>query len=151
MQRELSSLRKDLKSSLRSAYSTGTFSNLRTQFSAFLLFCSYFEFKPLPAELDTVCLYVQFLSRTLSPPSIRNYLSGVKLFHLFSGLEYSFSKEFVLSLALRGIARAAQHTPLRAPCHARSLVACFPTSRLPTRPHRLHIILCLSVLFFPYG
>lgn len=44
----------------------------------------YFRFDPIPATLDTVCLYVQFLSRTLTPPSIRNnYLSGVKLLHLF--------------------------------------------------------------------
>ena len=109
------SLRKELKTTLRSAYSKGTYSNLRTQFTDFLLFCAYFKFTPLPAELDTVCLYVQLLSRTLSPPSVRNYLSGVKLLHLFSGLEYSFSREFVLSLELRGIARVAHHTPQRAP------------------------------------
>ena len=46
------------------------------------------------ATLDTICLYVQFLSRTLSPPAIRNYLSGVKLLHLFSGLDFPFNKDF---------------------------------------------------------
>ena len=112
---ELLSLRRDLKRSLRSAYSSGTYSNLRTQFKAYILFCSYFKLRSLPASLDTLCLYVQFLSRTLTPPSIRNYLSGVKLYHLFSGQEYQFSKEFVLSLALRGISRTALHTPCRAP------------------------------------
>lgn len=111
----MSTLRKHLKGTLRSAYSAGTFSNLRTQFTAFLLFCTYFQLTPLPAGLDTVCLYVQFLSRTLTPPSIRNYLSGVKLFHLFSGFDYSFSKDFILSLTMRGLARNALHTPNRAP------------------------------------
>ena len=82
---ELRRLRRDLKHSQRSAYSCGTYSNLRTQFKAFL-FCFYFKLTPVPAELTTVCLYVQFLSRTLTPPSIRNYLSGVKLLHLFSGI-----------------------------------------------------------------
>ena len=109
-----SPLRKDWKHTLRSAYSAGTFSNLRTQFKAFLLFSTYFRFTPTPATLDTICLYVQFLSRTLSSPAIRNYLSGVKLLHLFSGLDFPFNKDFLLSLTLRGIARNALHTPCRA-------------------------------------
>ena len=62
---------------------------------------------------------MQFLSRTqsrtLTPVSIRNYLSGVKLLHLFTGADYPFTKDFILSLTLRGIARNALHTPRRAP------------------------------------
>ena len=108
-------MRKDWKYTLRSAYSAGTFSNSRTQFKAFLLFCTYFHFTLTPATLDTLCLYVEFLSRTLSPPAIRNYLSGVKLLHLFSGLDIPFRKDFLLSLTFRGIARNALHTPRRAP------------------------------------
>ena len=50
----LSTLRKDWKYTLRSAYSSGTFSNLRTQFKAFLLFCTHFRFTPTPATLDTI-------------------------------------------------------------------------------------------------
>ena len=113
--RALSALRKDLKNTLRSAYSAGTYSNLRTQFKAFLLFCKYFSLTPMPADLDTLCLYVQFLSRTLSPPSIRNYLSGVRQLHLFSGVDYYYGKDFILALALRGIARNASYMPSRAP------------------------------------
>ena len=58
---------------------------------------------------------MQFLSRTLTPASIRNYLSGVTLLHLFTGADYPFTKDFILSLTLRGIARNALHTPRRAP------------------------------------
>ena len=97
------------------AYSVGTFLNLQTQFKAYLLFCSYFRLTPAPTELDTICLHVQFLSRTLTPPSVCNYLSGVKLFHLLSGLEFPYTKDFLLSLRLRGIGRNAFNTPLRAP------------------------------------
>ena len=98
-----------------SGYSAGTYSNLRTQFRAFLLFCTHFCLTPVPAQLDTICLYVQFLSRTLCPATIRNYLSGVKLFHLFMGADYPFTKDFILSLTLRGVARSALHTPSGAP------------------------------------
>ena len=58
---------------------------------------------------------MQFLSRTLTPASIRNYLSGVKLLHLYTGADYPFTKDFILSLTLRGIARIALHTLRRAP------------------------------------
>ena len=96
----LAALRKDLRNTVRSAYSVGTFVNLKTQFKAYLLFCWYFRLTPAPAELDTICLYVQCLSRTLTPPSVRNYFSGGKLFHLFSGLEFPYTKDFFLSLTL---------------------------------------------------
>ena len=64
---ELRRLRRDLKHSQRSAYSCGTYSNLRTQFNVFFFFCFCFKLTPVPAELTTVCLNVQFLSRTLTP------------------------------------------------------------------------------------
>lgn len=76
--------------------------------------------------LDTVCLYVQFLSRTLTPASIRNYLNGVKLLHLFTGADYPFMKDFILSLTLRGIARNALHTPRRAPPVTPSILLSIP-------------------------
>ena len=56
-----------------------------------------------------------FYGRTLSPPAIRNYLSGVKQLHLFSGLDFPFTNDFLLSLTFRGIVRNTLHTPRRAP------------------------------------
>lgn len=49
------------------AYSTGTISNLKTKCRAYFLFCSYFRFKPLPATTEIVCLYAQFLRRSITP------------------------------------------------------------------------------------
>lgn len=86
------------------------------------MFCLYFNFPPIPANSELVCLYAQFLSRTLTPPSIRNYLNGVKLMHIFVNADYSFSKDFILSLTLHGILCAALHTPIRAPLVTPSLL-----------------------------
>ena len=108
-------LKRDLRDTRRSAYCSGTYSNLRTQFKAFLLFCLYFKFTPIPAQLETIRLYAQFLSCTLTRQSIKNYLSGVKLLPLFVGADYPFTKDFILSLTLRDVARNALHTPQRAP------------------------------------
>lgn len=35
--------------------------------------------------------------------------------HIFVNADYSFSKDFILSLTLHGISHAALHTPIRAP------------------------------------
>ena len=108
--------------SQRSAYSCWTYGNLRTQFKTFFLSCFYFKLTPVPAVLTTLCIYVQFLSRPLTLPSIRNYLRGVKLLHLFSGADSPFTKDFIFSPTLRGIARNALHTHRRAPPVSPSLL-----------------------------
>ena len=82
----------------------------------------------MPAQLDTICLYAQLsghgsqakistenkYAQFLTPCTIRNYLSGVKLLYLFKGADYPYTKDFVLSMTLRGVSRKAFYTPSRA-------------------------------------
>ena len=104
----------EVRSTRLHAFAKGTYSNLRTQFRSYFGFCVYFHRTPLPAGIDTVCGYAQFLSRSMKPPSIRNYLSGVKMMHIFLGYEYTISEDFHMHLTIRGIERIVQHVPLRA-------------------------------------
>ncbi|PFX15204.1 THAP domain-containing protein 4 [Stylophora pistillata] len=67
------------------------------------------------ASLQTICLYCQFLSRSMTPPSVRNYLSGVKLLHFMLGFEFPDLSAHEFKITLRGIERLAQHRPHRAP------------------------------------
>lgn len=112
---QLEDLRKDLRVTRRAAYASGTHKNHRSQWRAYMSFCIYFDLVPLPASVDTVCLYSQFLSSSLTPNSVRNYLSGVKFLHLVLGHEFPPSSSFDVRVTLRGIERAAAHVPLRAP------------------------------------
>ena len=48
------------------------------------------------------------------PSTVRNYLSGVKVLHIFHGLPFTHSQDFLLQLGLRGIARLDPHVPVRA-------------------------------------
>ena len=68
----------------------------------------------MPADSTTIYAYAQFLSRTLKPPTVRNYLSGVKMLHILHGLCYPFSEDPLLQLELRGISRLNPHVPVRA-------------------------------------
>lgn len=111
----LSQLSQDLKKSRKAAYATGTSKNHRTQWRTYLYFTLNFNFVSLPASLQTICLFCQFLSRSMTPPSVRNYLSGVKLLHLMLGFEFPDLSAHEFRITLRGIERLAQHRPHRAP------------------------------------
>lgn len=96
-------------------YAPGTHKNHRSQWKSYLAFCLYFDFKPVPANAHVIALYCQFLSRSLSLQSIRNYLSGVKLLHLMAGFDFPFLQSYEVRLTLKGIQRTVKHTPNRAP------------------------------------
>ena len=108
-------LEEELKRTRLYAYAPGTQKNHRSQWKSYLAFCLYFDLTPVPATAHVVSLYCQFLSRTLTPQSIRNYLSGVKLLHLIAGFDFPFLQSYEVRLTLRGIQRLAKHTPNRAP------------------------------------
>ena len=102
----MSSLKKDLNVSRRSAYAQGTVKNLRVQWESYLLFCLYFGLTYLPAETEILSLYAQFLSRTFkSTQSIKNYISGIKTMHYMLGYSTEKINDFLLNLSLKGIAR----------------------------------------------
>ena len=108
-------MRKDLKKTRRAAYAAGTRKNHRTQWKAYLSFCLYFDLPYLPASLDTVCLYCQFLSCSMTPQSVRNYLSVVKLLHIVTGFDFPFYETFELCLTLCGLDHMHRHLPSCAP------------------------------------
>jgi hypothetical protein len=112
---QLQTLRQDLKVSTKAAHAEGTRRNLRVQWKSFLIFCVYFDLTPLPVDIGTLCLYVQFLSRSFkSVDSIHNYVSGVKFLHILKGVEYLSFDCSELDLALKGIARINKHMPKQA-------------------------------------
>lgn len=66
-------LKEDLKRTQLNAYAPGTQKNRRSQCKSYLAFCLYFDLTPVPATAHVIALYCQFLSRSLTPQSIRNY------------------------------------------------------------------------------
>jgi hypothetical protein len=70
-----------------SAFAIGTLNNFKTQWKAYLLFCSYFHLQPFQVDAELLCAYSELLSRSFkSAQSIRNYLNGVKVLFLLLGL-----------------------------------------------------------------
>jgi hypothetical protein len=82
------------------------------------MFCKYFQINPIPTTVQVLCFYAQFLSRSFkSVNSIKNYLSGVKLLHLYLDDDYPKFDEFQLKLTLKGLARIHPHCPKQALPH----------------------------------
>lgn len=113
-QRDFRTLLQDVEFSRYNAFATGSYSNLRTQVRSYFAFCVYFQRTPLPADAPTIYAFAQFLSRSIKPPSVKNYLSGVKMLHILHGLPYPYSQDSLLHLELRGIFRLNPHVPVRA-------------------------------------
>ena len=108
--KQLYSLKNELKKSQRQAFAEGTNRNLTIQWETFLFFCFYFKLTYLPAETETLSLYAQFSSRSFqSTHAIKNYISGVEIMHHLLGYSTANINEFLINLALRGISRQNPH------------------------------------------
>lgn len=69
----------------------------------------------MPADVETVCLFAQYLSnRFKAPQSVTNYINGVRVLHALNDHPVAAFKSFELKLTLKGIARIKAHTPRQA-------------------------------------
>jgi hypothetical protein len=89
----------------RAAYATSTKKTYRSQIKSFYTFCLKFGLIPIPATQETLCLYMTFLSRSLSSNSIPGYMNVIRIIHLEAGYENPLERNWELKLLHRGIAR----------------------------------------------
>ena len=108
--RSLSRLRAEVAVTRRSAYAEGSHKNLRVQWLTFIIFCMHYNLQIVPAEVETLSLFAQFLSRSFATvASIYNYLSGVRILHLYLGVSPPDLTDFSLKLVLTGLKRVKGH------------------------------------------
>ncbi len=102
-------------STQQNAYAKGTVKNLLCQWKKFVSFTHNLSCSSFPVSVDILCLYIQFLSRSLSSPqSVRNYVSGLKTVHSLCGVAFPSSNDILVRLTLRGLDRSLCHVPRRA-------------------------------------
>ena len=108
-------LKADFVVTQKAAFATGTIKNFKSQWNKFACFCQYMGDELLPISQSDLCLYIQFLSRSLkSPQSILNYVNGLRVLHKFLGLQFPARDEFLVRLTMKGVARILNHVPNRA-------------------------------------
>jgi len=105
----------------------------------------YFDFLPLPALIDNLALYAKFPSRSLTPPSVRHYVSGVKLLHVITRHSISQFTSYELHITLHGLEHLAQHVPSRAPTVTPAIL-CKLVSQINLQDPSL-VSYCIAFLF----
>ena len=125
---ELAVLKADLLQSQKAAYADSTQKMHKMQWKTYIKFCLYFEREIFPASAETVCLYAQFLSRSLnSPRSIANYVAAVKILHTLLDKSTEGFTSFEVKLTIRGISRLRKHLVQQAaPSHLNCCLTYFP-------------------------
>ena len=140
-------LKKQVKLSQQAAFAKGTLNNLKTQWESYPIFCKFFHIEAMPASLENICNYIIFLKQSsVTVQTIRNYLNGVKLLHLYSGYTFELLTTFEVKILLKGLARMHPHQPKQAlPITPEVLLDIFP--HLDLNNH-FHIALWSSFSFF---
>lgn len=100
---------------MKAAFSAGTSRNLKVQWRSYFLFCKFYGLKAIPATVENLCLFGQFLGRSFkSVESVKNYISGVKTLHQVLDVKFPSENMYQLTLVLRGMARSCPHLPQKA-------------------------------------
>ena len=96
----------------RAAYRPGTRANQRTQISFYLKFCLTHGLPYMDPNPDVLCLYTEYLAQKLiSPKSVQNYLSVVKLYHNLLGVTPTHLTNFQFLLMLRALPLTMRQAP----------------------------------------
>lgn len=77
----------------------------KSQWKKFLDFCQLYKLVPVPATVETVCLYITYLCDCLAYSSICNYLSAVWSLHEMVGYTPVAKGDFLIRCTLRGARR----------------------------------------------
>lgn len=100
---------------MRSSFAVGSWKNLKSQWRAYFIFNFYFNLEPFNPSSDILCVFAQFLLRTLnSYATIQNYISAIKtLFRLFD-LSVDIFQDIQIKLTLKGIQKNIVSPPREA-------------------------------------
>ena len=97
--------------SVRQGFAPGTRKNLAVQRARYMQFCRKFRRRPFPADLETICLFTQYISRSFkSVDAVINYVQGIKTIHLLRGLAVHPFEHKVLRILFKGLRRSKAHT-----------------------------------------
>jgi len=111
----ITDLEEQRNETLRSAYAEGTKSNLETHWDSYREFCHIYRDDKLQTTVESLSLYIQFLSNRLkSPGAIKNYVSGVKTMHVINDLSIECFDDFLIRMMMRGVTVRKKHKPKKA-------------------------------------
>jgi hypothetical protein len=107
----------------------------------------HYNLVSLPASQDTLCAYLAFLSRSLSPSSIKGYMNAIRLLHIEAGFENPLAQNWEVMMIQRGISRLMGTPPKqKLPMTIPMLIALYGTLA-DTPADKAFWIACLIAFF----
>ena len=103
---KLAALDERVKISTKKGYQPGSAKNLRTCINRYLDFCLEYKLPPIPVQGIQLRRFAQYLAdsnKINSIQTIHNYLWGLRTFNKMLGLPPPDTREFITSLALKGL------------------------------------------------
>lgn len=82
-----------------------TWRSKKSQWDRYMRFCDQYNQHPIPGSIDTICLYIAYLSSQVAYSTICNYISGVWSLHSYLGYPAQAKGTFLVTCALRGARR----------------------------------------------
>ena len=98
-------------------WSSNTHKARKSQWKKYFGFCKDFGLIALPADAETIGLYITYLARTCCYVTIQNYVSGIWALHDYWGFKHPDPATFIIRATLKGAKRllgceSKQATPL---------------------------------------
>lgn len=107
----LQSVLEEARTYIGATYAESTQATYRSQLRQYLRFCTYFNFKPVPADNITLKCYITVLARSLKCSSIPGYLNIIRLLHVESGFPNPLENNFEINCLKKGVQRLKGSPP----------------------------------------
>ena len=91
-------------------FATSTKNNVLSHIRQWLYFTNFFGLDMLPAQANSLCIFMELMSNTSTYGHCKNVLSSVKYIHHARGVDFP-SDDFGLDATLQGIKRRLKGTP----------------------------------------
>lgn len=94
----------------KQAYAPGTYKNLEIQWACYKNFCAFYKLQLLPAQEETLVLFIKFLELNMkSPKTVYNYLLGAKIMHIWHAQDVSAFNSLRVKHMLRAVVKMSNH------------------------------------------
>ena len=121
---------------MRLAFAPSTRATYKAGITKFRQFCLHHKMPALPADKETVVYFAVAMSRSLSPATIKVYLSSISTWHQQNGYKSPTSHNPILRWILKGSRKRYAHMhnnrPIRQPITVRVLKHVLKKLRAPT-------------------
>ena len=93
-------------------YTKESAANVVSAIRQFIYFTFHYKLTPLPASVDTLVCFVEFMAKTSGHPHLKHLLSSVKFLH--EALEYQFPvNSFQMDMTMQGLKRRLAKVPFQ--------------------------------------